>query len=394
MPRRLLLVLILVILAALGLKLGGVLDPAPDPTAEMVDLSFAVRERLEELRAEIGFPGATAAFVLPDGRSGRVAVGTVDPDGGAPMPLDARMLAGSVGKMFVAGVVLDLVGRGVLDLDAPVADWLGDEPWFARVPNAPDLTLRNLMNHASGVPDHLEQASFLEELRGFTRPGGDPDRLLTPVECIGHILDLPPTSAAGSTYAYTDTNYLLAGLVVEKATGRTYEDLVDERILVPLGLAETYPQRGRRLPGVVPGHMREDNPFGLPTRTIGPDGLFTHEPALEWCGGGMVSTSHDLARYVQRLYRGTALAWDYRPDLLRGPDLNEAHGPGRYGLATFLRRGDLGPTLGHTGWYPGYNTAVTHYVDHGVTVAVQVNRDWDTEVRRVVDELARVVTER
>lgn len=354
MSRRLLFALIIVVAAALALKLGGVLDTHPDPTTEMVDLSFAVRERLEELRTELGFPGATAAFVLPDGRSGRVAVGTVDPDHGEPMPLDARMPAGNVGKMFVAGVVLDLVGRGVLDLDAPVSRRLGDEPWFPRLPNAPDLTLRNLMNQASGVPDHRDQPGFREELRSSTRPGGDPDRFLTPVECIGHVLDLEPTSPAGKTFASNGTNDLLVGLVLENATGRAYEDLVRERLLEPLDLTGTSPQRG----------------------------------------GGMVSTSHDLARYVHRLFRGTALDWDYRPDLLQGPELNEAHGPGRYGLAVFVRRGDLGPTLGHTGRYPGYDTAVTHVVDHGVTVAVQVNRDWNTEVRRLADELARVVTRR
>jgi len=392
MPRRLLLILVAVLAGALGLKLGGVLDAEPDPVAEVVDLSFAVQERLDALRAELGFPGATAAFILPDGRSGRVAVGVLDPGADAPMPGDARMPAGSVGKMFVTGVVLDLVGRGVLDLDAPVSRWLGDEPWFDRVPNAPRLTLRNLMNHASGVPDHLAQPTFLAELRSFTGPGGDPDRLITPVECVSHILDLSPTSAPGEEYAYTDTNYILAGLVVEKATGRDFYDLARERLLDPLGLAETSPLRGRRLPGVVPGHLPADNPFGLPTRTIGPDGLFTHEPAVEWCGGGFVSTSHDLALYAHRLFRGTALGWDYRPDLLQGPELNEAHGPGRYGMATFVRRGDLGTTLGHTGWYPGYNTAVTHYVDLGVTVAVQVNRDWGTEVRRLADELALLIS--
>ena len=89
------------------------------------------------------------------------------------MPLEARMLAGSVGKMFVAGVVLDLVGRGDLDLDAPISDWLGDEPWFSHLPNGPDLTLRLLMNHVSGVPDHLALDAYMDEARALTAPGGE-----------------------------------------------------------------------------------------------------------------------------------------------------------------------------------------------------------------------------
>ena len=387
MLRRLLVLLALVLAMAVTLKVTGVLDPAPpDAVSEIVDLSFAVQERLEELREEIGFPGATASFILEDGRSGRISVGVTDPGGDRPMPID-----GSVGKMFVAGVVLDLVGQGVLDLDAPVSDWLRSEPWFSRVPNAADLTLRNLMNHVSGVPDHLEQEGYLADARALSAPGADPDTVIPPLQAVGYILDLEPLGPAGGEFSYADTNYILAGLVVEKATGRPYYDLLIERILDPLDLHETTPQIGRDHPGLVPGHMRADNVFGLPPRTHGDDGLMTHNPVLEWCGGGVVSSSHDLARYAHLLYRGQALAWDYRPDLLKGVPLKDYDEPGLYGLATFMLKGRFGTTLGHTGWYPGYHTAVTHFVDHGLTVAVQVNRDWDTEVRRLADELAAVI---
>ncbi len=392
MLRRLLILLAVVLALAIGLKLGGVLDaPATDPVSEVVDLSFAVQGRLDELRDEIGFPGATASFVLPDGRSGRIAVGTLDPDGDEPMPPEARMLAGSVGKMFVATTVLDLVGRGELDLDAPLSDLLGDEPWFDRLPNAADLTLRNLMTHTSGMPDHLEQEAYLADCRAISAPGGDPDTVIPPLQCVGYVLDLEPLGPADGAFRYTDTNYILVGLTVEKATGRPYYDLAVERVIEPLGLADTAPQIGRDLPGLVRGHMPADNMFGLPPVTHGDDGRLTHDPVLEWCGGGMMSSSSDLARFAHALYRGTALPWDYRPDLLRGEPLTGRLAPGLYGLATFIRESDRGHTLGHTGWYPGYNTAVTHWVGHGVTVAVQVNRDWDTEVARVADELAEVV---
>lgn len=392
MLRRLLILLTVVSVAAITLKVTGVLDPAPqDPVSEVVDLSFALQKRLEELREEVGFPGATASFILEDGRSGRIAVGVIDPGGDEAMPLSARMLAGSVGKMFVAGVVLDLVGRGVLDLDAPVTDWLGDEPWFSRLPNGPDLTLRNLMNHVSGIPDHLEQEGYLTDARALSAPGGDPDAVIQPLQAVGYVLDLEPLGPVGGDFSYADTNYILAGLVVEKATGRTYYDLLTERLLEPLGLVETSPQIGRDLPGLVHGHMHAENIFGLPALTHGDDGLLTHNPVLEWCGGGVVSTANDLARYAHLLYRGQALDWDYRPDLLKGVPLKNYDVPGLYGLATFMLKGDLGTTLGHTGWYPGYHTAVTHYVDHGITVAVQVNRDWETDVRRLADELAYVI---
>lgn len=400
MLRPLLIVLAVVIVFAVTLKVTGVLDSEPlDPMSEVVELSFRVQERLEELREERDIAGLTAAFVLPDGRTGQLAVGTVDPpvDGepDVPLPPEARMLAGSVGKMFVTGVVLDLVGRGVLDLDAPLADHLGDEPWFARIPNAPDLTLRLLMTHSAGVPDHLDTDEWLEEVRAMVAPGADPDRVLTPLESLRYIFDADPLWPAGQDFQYTDSNYLLVGLTVEAATGRGYYELLIERILEPLQLTGTSPQDRRELPGLTPGHMQADNPFGLPERTHGDDGLINHNPALEYCGGGVVSTPHDLSRYAWMLYRGMILDWDYRPDLLDGATLPESDRwrPGRYGLSTFMHRGDLGPTLGHTGWYPGYTTAVTYFVDHDIAVAVQANRDWDTDIAMLADELAKVVVD-
>jgi len=365
-------------------------DPTGGSAADVIRLSFEIQERLDELKHEIGFPGATAAFVLPDGSSGRLAVGTAEE--ATPMPLEACMLAGSVGKMFVAGVVLDQVGLGTLDLDAPLATYLGDEPWYSRLPNAGDLTLRRLMNHASGIPDHLADDQYTDRIRRMVAEG--PDAVIPPLESVTYVLDLAPLSPAGETFLYSDMNYILAALAVEAATGIDYYDLMVERILVPLGLTETSPQNTRNLPGLVQGHTSEDNPFGLPVLILDDHGLMRHNPSLEYGGGGACSSSADLANYAWKLYRGLAMGWDYRGDLLDSVELTGRLAPGRYGLATFLRKGDLGTTLGHTGWYPGYNTAVTYYVDHDFAVAVQVNRDWETEVTRIADEIARVIIDK
>ena len=363
-------------------------DPTGGPAAQVIQTSFDLQARLEELRKEVGFPGATAAFVLPDGSSGRIAVGVVDPDTQEPMPLEGRMLAGSVGKMFVAGVVLDLVGRKILDLDEPLSTYLGHDPWFDRLPNASDLTLRLLMNHASGVPDHLE-GKYFERISKMIAEG--PDAVIEPRESVTYVLDVEPLFPAGTSFHYSDMNYILAGLAVEAVTGRDYYDLMVERIVNPLGLNDTSPQNTRNLPGLVQGHTPIDNPFSMPSRLLDDHGLIQHNPTLEYCGGGACSSSADLARYAWLLYRGVVLDWDYRTDLLDGVELVGRLAPGRYGLATFMHKGDLGTTLGHTGWYPGYNSAVTYYVDHDIAVAVQVNRDWETEVSRLADELATVI---
>ncbi|MDE2976133.1 MAG: serine hydrolase, partial [Acidobacteriota bacterium] len=91
--------------------------------------------RLDELRAELGFIGATAAFVLPDGSEGVAATGYADPDNDLPMTPEHRMPAGSIGKTIAAATALSMVNEGLLGLDDLASRWLGDEPWWTRLPN-------------------------------------------------------------------------------------------------------------------------------------------------------------------------------------------------------------------------------------------------------------------
>ena len=93
---------------------------------------------------------------------------------------DDRMLAGSVGKMFVAVIALQLVEQGRLDLDAPVSRWLGGEPWFARVPNAERLTLRHLLAHRGGVPNHVNDPRFLAAVAQASRDSAALHRAVSP----------------------------------------------------------------------------------------------------------------------------------------------------------------------------------------------------------------------
>ncbi|MEZ4388072.1 MAG: serine hydrolase domain-containing protein [Candidatus Krumholzibacteriia bacterium] len=357
------------------------------------DLDSRLERRAAELRQEYRMPGLQVACALPDGRVVRVAAGLADSTTGAAMTTAHLLPAGSVGKTGLAAVVLSLVQDGTLDLDAPVSRWLGDEPWFARLPNAgPALTLRRLMNHASGLPDHLETDAFVAFCREMVRPGGTPDAVLSPREAVSFILDQEPLFPVGEGFRYTDTAYLVAGLVVERATGRAYYDLLRERFLEPLGFDGIVPQDRRDLPGVANGYVAADNPFGMPTHTLDPDGRFNHNPVLEWTGGGLVTRSGDLARWIRLLYGGTLLAAPYLDDLLRGqPMPSDFKGPGRYGLAVFVQDSPRGELRWHSGYYPGYNTMARYWPDRDLALVVQVNRDHDTHLAEVCAELERVV---
>jgi D-alanyl-D-alanine carboxypeptidase len=172
---------------------------------------------LDSLRAADGFPGATAAVVGPKGSLRAFATGWANREDAARMTPDARMLGGSTGKSFVAAVTLDLAQQGRLDLDAPIARWLADRPWFDRLPNAEALTLRMLLRHRSGLPDHIHDPDFAEAVRQKMNEEG-PDAALPPEALVRFVIGAEPLFSPGTRYHYSDTNYILAGLVVEAVT--------------------------------------------------------------------------------------------------------------------------------------------------------------------------------
>jgi D-alanyl-D-alanine carboxypeptidase len=115
-----------------------------------LDAVYKAAEATDEV-----FPGATVAFVLPNGRIAVFATGFSDIEEQIPMESDARMPAGSIGKTYVAAVALDMAQDGTLDLDKKISHWLESESWFKRLPNSDTITLRNLLNHSSGIIDHV-----------------------------------------------------------------------------------------------------------------------------------------------------------------------------------------------------------------------------------------------
>jgi D-alanyl-D-alanine carboxypeptidase len=117
-----------------------------------------------------------------------------------------------------------------------------------------------------------------------------------------------PLFEAGAAWAYSDTGYILLGLLIEAVAGETWDEVVRVRFLAPLMLSGTLPSDRRDLPGLAVGYVAPDNPFGMPERTADADGRLLWDPAVEGAGGGLASTSGDLARWGNLLFTGVAMA--------------------------------------------------------------------------------------
>jgi D-alanyl-D-alanine carboxypeptidase len=225
----------------------------------------------------------------------------------------SRMLAASIGKTFVGALVLSLEDDGAFNRTDRVSQYLGDAPWFDRLPNAQDITIGHLLTHSAGLPDHVYLDGAVAHLITLGNDGN-----FQPEDAIAFVLDNDPLFEAGSAWSYTDTGYLVLGRVIENATGHDFYDLVEERFLTPLALSHTSPSATPRLEKLAVGYTVQDNPFGLPSRTMDTDGTLLWNPTIEWTGGGFVSTSHDLAAWGHALFTGNAMDAPYLDALLDG----------------------------------------------------------------------------
>jgi D-alanyl-D-alanine carboxypeptidase len=346
--------------------------PFAEDEGALAPLRAQLAQRLGALRRE-RVPGAQAAVVLPDGRLVAFADGVADRTSGAPMPATGRLLAGSTGKTCFAALALQLAREGRLDLDGNVADWLGAEPWYARVPNAADITIRQLLQHRSGVMRYELSREFLRALRAR------PAHRFTAIEAIGFVLDRKPRFAAGEGFEYSDTNYLLLGMVLERITGRPCYDEIRTRFLEPLRLCDTVPSVGRRIEGLLQSHAAPDDPFGGRDPML-VDGELPFDPGFEGAGGGFATSAGDLARWAKALYEGEVLA-GVRDAALAG--LPAPLGPGaRYGLGVMIEDTEAGPAWGHSGFFPGSMSAMRYYPDCKVAVAVLVNSSAEPRLGR------------
>jgi D-alanyl-D-alanine carboxypeptidase len=328
-------------------------------------VSTRVQQHLDSLHAGGHFAGAVVGVALPDGRSFAVATGFADTATRERMTVDHRLLSGSVGKTYVAAVTMLLIQQGAIELDTPVSRYLGREPWFPRLPNARDITVRQLMTHTSGLPRYEFTEAFTRDLTNA------PSHVWRPEQLLSYILGAKPAFEAGDGWEYSDTNYIVLGMIIERVTGRRYYDVLLERIVAPLQLTNTVPGDNRRIANLAQGYAGPRNPFGGKDAMLD-NGEMIINPQFEWTGGGIASTAEDLARWGKLLFEGQAFDPALLPQFLEG--VPARLGPNtRYGLGLIIRETPLGPTYGHSGFFPGYQAELVYLPTDSVAVAFQVN---------------------
>jgi D-alanyl-D-alanine carboxypeptidase len=359
---------------------------AQNPAGAGAPLRARLQAALDSLQPVSRSPGLSAGFVLGDGTSFGLTSGLADTALGTPLKPSDRLLQGSVGKTYVAAVALQLVHEGKIRLDEKVATYLGREPWYARLSNGQDITVRQIMSHTSGVVRYEFKPEFTRDLTA------SPDKVWKPEELIAYLLDTPAPFAAGQGWEYSDSNYILLGMIIEKVTGNRYYAEMQRRLLVPLGLGNTVPSDSRTVPGLAQGYAGRNNPFGGADAMIS-NGRFAINPQFEWTGGGIASTSEDLARWAKAVYEGRAFDQSLMAAALDGVPSRLGRDV-KYGLGVIIRPTPLGTTYGHSGFFPGYLTEVMYFPDLKAAIAVQTNSSTARSPVPALLALARIIAER
>lgn len=279
--------------------------------------------------------GTTASILAVAGKTwidGARVPGTAGPVDGSE-----HVRIGSITKTFVATVILQLVDEGRIALDTPVESFL---PGVVR--DGAMITVRRVLQHTSGIPDYMKGAGW------STNRWRDHDRFrtYTPEQLLRQAFTRPPDFPPGQRFRYSNSNYVVAGLLIEAVTGRPYGTEIERRILRPLGLT------GTSLPGAAPG-LPEPALRAIAELPGGRRVDVTEQnESLDWAAGEMISTADDLAAFFDALLGGRLIS----PAMLAEMRTTVPMGMGfHYGLG--IERFDLpcgGQLWGHGGQLLGY----------------------------------------
>jgi D-alanyl-D-alanine carboxypeptidase len=327
-------------------------------------------------------PGASMLIITPEGRYFK-STGVADVTACDPLPADSPFQIGSNTKMMTSAMLFQLQEEGVLSTTDLLSAWLPD--LAAQLPNGDAITIDMLLTHTSGLHDYFDvptaDGTTIEDgakdkamlTRGFT-----PEELVTLVADSG-LSDFEP--GAEGRWKYSNTGYILLGLIIEEATGKSYEENLNARILEPLGLTQTYLQTGQPEAGRLPQAYFK-SPFDFTTREW--------NASQGWSAGAVVSTPEEFSVFLKALFTGRLFNDPATLDLMQ--EHTDA-GVNALGEGTVYAHGvfDNNGVLGHGGQTLGFQSEGGYIPDKDVTIVIWSNAAESNVAREIVPAIAGAV---
>ena len=383
-----------------GAELPASAPPNPGPVAPVVPevtplqeeaaltvpeaLDRKLQSRLNKLRSKYAIPGVSVTIILADGSTWTGTSGYANVRKKTRVEDDTAFALASVSKTYTSALIMALANEGKLDLDARVSTIL------PKVRIAGKATVRQLLDHTSGLPDYflngkIDRALLRDRARKWTAQDS--------FRYVGK-----PIFPAGKGWYYSNTNYALLALVAEAVDDRPLSEQLRSRFLGPLGLDHTYEQideqpdgpiaRGYRVTGSVSKPVYSDLSGG--SKIIPFTSVVTAAPGA----GSMAASSSDVAHWARALYGGEVL-----PQATVRAMVGDARHTARfrprigYGLGVQVTTLDGRPALGHSGRLTGFRSLVRHLPGDGITIAVLTN-EATNDPTIIARSLLRIVSPR
>ncbi len=313
---------------------------------------------LDEQRLSINIPGANATVAFADGSRWSGRSGVADVGVQLNTTTQTSFVMGSITKTYVGTLIMKLAEEGRLSVDDKLSRWLPNYP------NAAGITLRQLLSHTSGLYNYFSHPDY--ESLVFGRPAyhWTPNEILT-------TFARDPYFTPGAGYRYSNTNYVVLGLVAEAAGGASLSELVRSRIFVPLGANRSFMQTGGPATNAAKGYLLKtdgtwrdvnDNSGYRPSRSAA---------TVAYGAGDGSASADDVATFIHELYGGSLLNSSSVAEMT---DWERYVGGGNYGLASQTRTLDSRRMFGHTGSLRGFVASAWHVPSENTTVVVMTNR--------------------
>jgi D-alanyl-D-alanine carboxypeptidase len=344
---------------------AGAAAPPEDPA-----YAAAVQPELDRLMRDLAITGAAVLVRSPELGDWATTMGTRTWHGTEPVTLGDHVRVGSNTKTWTATVILQLVDEGRIALDDPVSRYRPD------VPNGENITIAQLLDMTSGLANYTTDLELNEQM------DSNPGRVWNPEELLAIGLAEPPAFPPGEGFLYSNTNYVLLGVIIEQLTGVPVEQAFQDRVFDPLELDET------SFPALTDASIPQPHPqtytFGTNVETIDslvlppevqaaasagtlePMDVTDTNPSWGWTAGAGISTAPDLADYVEGLVDGCLLSPQLQQQRIASVQPLDPDDPASPGYGLGLAR--FGPVYGHSGELPGTNSFMGHDPVRDITV--------------------------
>lgn len=357
----------------------------PADESKLTERQKKVVQTMEQLIQKNNIPGMNFSVINENGKIENFSAGFANTTKKIKLTADHVLFTGSIGKTFAASVIFQLIDEGKIRLDDKIIEYFQDIEWFKLLPNINDITVEMLLNHTSGLTRYAMKPNVWDSVKVH------PDKVWSYKDRLSIIFNDPPQHKAGKGWAYSDTNYILLAMLIEKVTGNGYYEAIRQRILIPQKLKDTHPAIRRDLHNLSNGYTGNPEVFHY-SGEVAPNGVYYFNPQMEWSGGGIASTTPDLAHWAKLYFEGKVFSQIMLKKMTTPSAAGSHIGEGiACGMGSFIYQTRHGEVHAHTGMMPGFNAIFAWYPRYKIAVAMQMNCDYARKKIGLMEYLNKIM---